>query len=39
MTVHESSLSPSIHAILAAELGMEEKALEMYERTARLEFG
>ena len=25
MTVHESSLSPSIHAVLAAELGMEEK--------------
>lgn len=37
MTVHESSLSASIHAILAAELGMEEKALEMYERTARLD--
>ncbi|MGL6248953.1 MAG: family 65 glycosyl hydrolase domain-containing protein, partial [Culicoidibacterales bacterium] len=37
MTVHESSLSPSIHAILAAELGMEEKAVEMYERTARLD--
>lgn len=37
MTVHESSLSPSIHAILAAELGMEEKAIEMYERTARLD--
>ena len=37
MTVHESSLSPSIHAILAAELGMEDKALEMYERTARLD--
>lgn len=37
MTVHESSLSPSIHAILAAELGMEAKALEMYERTARLD--
>ncbi len=37
MTVHESSLSPSVHAILAAELGMEEKALEMYERTARLD--
>ena len=26
MTVHESSLSPSIHAILAAELGMEDKS-------------
>lgn len=37
MTVHESSLSPSIHAILAAELGLEDKALEMYERTARLD--
>lgn len=37
MTVHESSLSPSIHAILAAELGMEEKAVEMYQRTARLD--
>lgn len=35
MTVHESSLSPSIHAILAAELGLEEKAVEMYQRTAR----
>ncbi|ASK26951.1 glycoside hydrolase family 65 protein [Neisseria chenwenguii] len=37
MTVHESSLSPSIHAILAAELGKGEKAVEMYERTARLD--
>jgi maltose phosphorylase len=37
MTVHESSLSPCIHAILAAELGMEEKAFEMYHRTARLD--
>ncbi|GFH39768.1 glycoside hydrolase family 65 protein [Lactococcus insecticola] len=37
MTVHESSLSPSIHAILAAELGMSDKAVEMYERTARLD--
>ncbi|WP_338809733.1 glycoside hydrolase family 65 protein [Neisseria leonii] len=37
MTVHESSLSPSVHAILAAELGMEDKAVEMYERTARLD--
>ncbi|WP_431606209.1 glycoside hydrolase family 65 protein [Enterococcus rotai] len=37
MTVHESSLSPSVHAILAAELGMEEKAVEMYQRTARLD--
>ena len=37
MTVHESSLSPSIHAVLAAELGKEEKAVELYERTARLD--
>ena len=37
MTVHESSLSPCIHAILAAELGMEEKAVEMYKHTARLD--
>ena len=37
MTVHESSLSASIHAVLAAELGMEEKAVELYARTARLD--
>ncbi len=37
MTVHESSLSPSIHAVLAAELKMEDKAVEMYKRTARLD--
>jgi maltose phosphorylase len=37
MTVHESSLSPSVHSILAAELGMEDKAYEMYNRTARLD--
>ena len=37
MTVHESSLSPCIHAILAAELQLEEKAIEMYGRTARLD--
>ncbi|GAB2024248.1 glycoside hydrolase family 65 protein [Lactovum odontotermitis] len=37
LTVHESSLSPSIHAILAAELGLRQKAVEMYERTARLD--
>lgn len=37
MTVHESSLSPSVHAILGAELGKEEKAYEMYHRTARLD--
>ena len=37
MTVHESSLSPCVHAILAARLGMQEKAYEMYVRTARLD--
>ena len=37
MTVHESSLSPCIHAILAAELHYHEKSVEMFERTARLD--
>lgn len=37
MTVHESSLSPCVHAILAAKLGRKEKAYEMYLRTARLD--
>ena len=37
ITVHESSLSPCLHAILAAELGYREKAMEMYQRTARLD--
>lgn len=37
LTVHESSLSPSIHAILAAEIGEYDKATEMYNRTARLD--
>ncbi|MCB0706875.1 MAG: glycoside hydrolase family 65 protein [Saprospiraceae bacterium] len=37
MTVHESSLSPCVHSIQAARLGMEEKAYEMYVRTARLD--
>ena len=37
LTVHESSLSPLVHSILAAELGMEDKAVEMYQRTARLD--
>lgn len=36
-TVHESSLSPCVHAILAARLGKEDKAYEMYVRTARLD--
>ena len=37
LTVHESSLSPSIHAILAAELGKMDKATDLYARTARLD--
>ncbi|MGV8092299.1 MAG: family 65 glycosyl hydrolase domain-containing protein [Mangrovibacterium sp.] len=37
ITVHESSLSPCIHAILAARIGRKEKAYEMYLRTARLD--
>ncbi|WP_125763181.1 glycoside hydrolase family 65 protein [Companilactobacillus hulinensis] len=37
MTVHESSLSPAIHAVLAADLHYDEKAVELYERTARLD--
>lgn len=37
ITVHESSLSPCVHAILAAKIGREEKAYEMYLRTARLD--
>ena len=37
LTVHESSLSACIHSILAAEIGEEEKAVNLYERTARLD--
>lgn len=37
LTVHESSLSPCIHAILACRIGSYEKAYEMYLRTARLD--
>ncbi|GAB2538252.1 glycoside hydrolase family 65 protein [Rufibacter soli] len=36
-TVHESSLSPCVHSILAAKLGDEERAYEFYLRTARLD--
>lgn len=36
-TVHESSLSPCVHAIQAAMLDKKEKAYEMYIRTARLD--
>ena len=37
MTVHESSLSPCVHSILAASLGYLDKAKELYSRTARLD--
>ena len=37
ITVHESSLSPCVHAILAASIGRPEKAYEFYLRTARLD--
>lgn len=36
-TVHESSLSPSVHSIIAADLKMADKSVEFYERTARLD--
>ncbi|MCL6590557.1 MAG: glycoside hydrolase family 65 protein [Firmicutes bacterium] len=36
-TVHESSLSASIHSIVASRLGLREKAYELYLRTARLD--
>lgn len=36
-TVHESSLSPAIYSVLAADLHYEDKAVELYERTARLD--
>lgn len=37
ITVHESSLSPCVHSILAASLGRMDKAYEMYLRTSRLD--
>ncbi|MEN8124294.1 MAG: glycoside hydrolase family 65 protein [Bacteroidota bacterium] len=37
LTVHESSLSPCVHSILAAKIDKIEKAYEMYLRTARLD--
>lgn len=37
LTVHESSLSPCVHSILATKLDMEDKAYEMYLRTSRLD--
>lgn len=37
MTVHESSLSPHIHAALAARIGKVEKAYELFMQTTRLD--
>jgi len=37
LTVHESSLSPCIHSILANKIGNYDKAYEFYLRTARLD--
>ena len=37
LTVHESSLSPCVHSILAAKIGYQKKSYEMYLRTARLD--
>ncbi|HHH52937.1 MAG TPA: glycoside hydrolase family 65 protein, partial [Bacteroidetes bacterium] len=37
LTVHESSLSPCIHSILAGKIGKKDKAYEMFLRTSRLD--
>jgi len=37
MTLHESSLSPFIHAIIAAWLGKTEKAYELFLRAVRMD--
>mgnify|MGYP000170988521 CR=1 FL=1 len=37
MTVHESSLSASVHSIVASRIGLDGKAYELYLRTARLD--
>ncbi len=37
MTVHESSLSPCIHVVLASRIGYGDKAYELYLRTSRLD--
>jgi maltose phosphorylase len=36
-TVHESSLSPCIHSVLASKLNYDQKAYEMFLRTSRLD--
>ena len=37
MTVHESSLSPCVHVILASKIGYKDHAYDFYLRTARLD--
>lgn len=37
LTVHESSLSPAVHAVLAADLHREDQALALFLRTTRLD--
>jgi maltose phosphorylase len=37
LTVHESSLSPCVHAIIAARIGREDDAYNFYLRTSRLD--
>lgn len=37
MTVHESSLSPSIHSVIASHINNVDKAYELYLRTSRLD--
>ena len=37
LTVHESSLSPCIHSILAARLGKKDQAYDFYLQTSRLD--
>jgi maltose phosphorylase len=37
LTVHESSLSPCVHSILAAKIGDSDRAYAFYLRTARLD--
>ena len=36
-TVHESSLSASVYSIIASDIGYHDKAVELYERAARLD--
>jgi trehalose/maltose hydrolase-like predicted phosphorylase len=36
-TLHDSSLSPCIHSILASQLGYHADAMDFYERTARMD--